>query len=245
MNETKKLVAIDAHDLMEMNLPPPQFCVDTLLPYGLTILGGPSKAGKSWLVLDLAVHVSKGETLWNLRTTQSAVLYLCLEDNYARVQHRLFSVTDELPEQKLFLSVQSGTLADGLCKQIREFISAHPDIRLVIIDTLQVVRGGEGEMSYSVDYADVRQLKQLADMLGIAVLVVHHVRKREDKDPLNRLNGTTGLAGAADTILVLDADANRLHREAKLFCSGRDIEARELKLCSIRSAVYGTQYQIR
>ena len=230
MDKRKSLVAIDAHDLMEMNLPPPLFCVDTLLPHGLTILGGPSKVGKSWLVLDIAVRVSKGEPLWNLRTRQSGVLYLCLEDNYARVQRRLFAVTDEVPEQRLFLAIQASTLAEGLCEQIREFIAAHADISLVIIDTFQVVRGGEGELSYAADYGDIRQLKTLADSLGIALLLVHHVRKRDDKDPLNKLNGTTGLAGAADTILVLDADPNRLRREAKLVCSGRDIEARELEL---------------
>lgn len=62
MNERKQLYIIDAHELMERNLPPPRFCVDTLLPQGLTILGGAPKVGKSWLVLDLCVRVAKGGT---------------------------------------------------------------------------------------------------------------------------------------------------------------------------------------
>ena len=83
---SKTLSVIDAHELMERYLPPPKFCVDTLLPHGLSILGGAPKVGKSWLVLDLCVHVAKGEPIWNLPTQQSAVLYLCLEDSEKRVQ---------------------------------------------------------------------------------------------------------------------------------------------------------------
>ncbi len=83
--------------------------------------------------------------------------------------------------------------------------------------------------SYANDYQEVRLLKTLADELGITVLVVHHVRKMGDQDPLNRLTGSTAISGAADTIMVLD----RSHRSADcatLFVTGRDVEVRELEL---------------
>ena len=63
---------------MDMNLPPASFIVQTLLPQGLTILGGAPKVGKSWLVLDLCIRIAKGEPLWNLPTAQGTTLYLCL-----------------------------------------------------------------------------------------------------------------------------------------------------------------------
>ena len=229
MDERKRLTVIDAHELMERNLPPPMFCVDTLLPQGLSILGGAPKIGKSWLVLDLCVRVAKGEPLWNLPTRQSAVLYLCLEDSEKRVQQRLLTITDDVPEQRLFLATQAGKLSDDLCEQIREQLRQHPDIALVVVDTFQMVRGGSGDVTYAGDYEDMRRFKVLSDSLGVTLLLVHHLRKRGDSDELNKLSGTTGISGAADAVFVLDK-SDRLQDEAKLICTGRDIESRELQL---------------
>lgn len=65
-----KLTVIDGETLMDKRLPPTKFCVDTLLPQGLCILGGSPKVGKSWLVLDLCVHVAQGTPLWGLDVTE-------------------------------------------------------------------------------------------------------------------------------------------------------------------------------
>ena len=82
-DEKTKLAVIDGETLMDMKLPPTKFCVDTLLPQGLCILGGASKIGKSWWVLDLCVRIAKGEPMWDLKTTGGTTLYLCLEDTRA------------------------------------------------------------------------------------------------------------------------------------------------------------------
>ena len=55
-----KLTVIDGETLMDQRLPPTKFCVDTLIPQGLCILGGAPKVGKSWLVLDLCIHIAMG-----------------------------------------------------------------------------------------------------------------------------------------------------------------------------------------
>ena len=57
------LSAINGQDLMELDLPPQSFTVRSLLPQGLSILGGAPKIGKSWLMLDLCIRVAKGESL--------------------------------------------------------------------------------------------------------------------------------------------------------------------------------------
>ena len=75
-----KITVIDAETLMDKRLPPTKFCVDTLLPQGLCILGGAPKVGKSWFVLDLCAHVARGDDFLGLYTEQGKVLYLCLED---------------------------------------------------------------------------------------------------------------------------------------------------------------------
>jgi len=228
MNDNKKLTVIDGETLADLRLPPTRFCVQTLLPQGVTILGGAPKIGKSWMVLELCVRVAKGEPVWGMATTQGTTLYLCLEDTLRRVQERLLCITDEIPANVFFATV-AGTLADGLCEQIQQFAVEHPDTVLVAIDTFQMVRGGDTEISYANDYAEVQKMKKLADDLNISLLLVHHLRKQGDSDPLNKLSGTTGISGAVDAVFVLDKD-KRGQSGATLICTGRDIEYRELLL---------------
>lgn len=49
------------------------------------------------------------------------------------------------------------------------------------------------------------KLKRIADNHGITILLVHHLRKQGDRDPVNRLSGTTGISGAVDAVFVLDS----------------------------------------
>lgn len=214
----EKLNVIDGETLMDLNLPPTPFCVQTLLPQGVTILGRAPKVGKSWLVLDLCVRIAKGEPLWNLPTVQGTTLYLCLEDTLRRVQERLNCITDEVPSNAFF-AVAAQSLLDGLCAQIEDFVSEHPDTRLIVIDTFQMVRGRTDDVSYGNDYADILQIKSLADRQNLSILLVHHLRKQGDSDPLNKLSGSTGLSGAADAVFVLDK-GNRSDSGARLIRFG-------------------------
>ena len=56
----KKLQVIDGETLMDLRLEPTRFCVDTLLPQGVCMLSGAAKIGKSWMVLDWCIHITKG-----------------------------------------------------------------------------------------------------------------------------------------------------------------------------------------
>ena len=227
MNENK-LIVIDGETLMDMRLPPQRFCIQTLLPQGLSILSGASKIGKSWMALDMCLHVAKGEPMWNQPTTSGTVLYLCLEDNYHRIQDRLLKITDDVPSN-IYFAISAKTLAEGLGDQIRDFVSEHRDTIFVAVDVFQMIRGGENENSYACDYRDMLQLKQIATQLNIALLVVHHNRRLKDEDPFNMLSGTNGLLGAADAGFVL-LRSQRNQSNATLHCTGRDIESREIEL---------------
>ncbi len=222
------LAVVDGETLMDAILPKRSFCIETLLPEGISMLGGAPKIGKSWMVLDIGLHVAKGIPIWNLPTMKGTVLYLALEDSLFRIQDRLNRLTDEAPGN-LYFAIASGKLADTLCSQIEHFVSEHRDTVLVIIDTFQIVRNNGIDTSYANDYDEVRKLKTLADNLKISLLLVHHLRKQGDSDPVNKLSGTTGISGAMDAIFILDV-SKRHARGATLFCTGRDIESRELEL---------------
>ena len=119
--EERNLQAIDGATLMGLHLEPTRFCVDTLLPQGVCFLGGASKIGKSWMVLDWCVRIAKGEPVWGLPTQKGTTLYLCLEDTLRRVQDRLNRITEEVPGNAYF-SAQAETMAGGLLEEIRRFV---------------------------------------------------------------------------------------------------------------------------
>ena len=225
----KKLETMTAEQLQSAPYSPVPFLVDELLPEGLHILAGAPKIGKSWLALWLCLCVSRGQPLWNFTVTQGEVLYLSLEDSYRRIQSRLFDLTEDAPPT-LHFAIMADTLKHGLEQQIEQFLTEHPATKLVVIDTLQRVRSAGGDSNlYANDYQDVGLLKQLADRHHIAILLIHHLRKLHDDDPMNMISGSTGLSGAADSVFVLQKNA-RSANAASLHCTGRDIPDRTLKL---------------
>ena len=224
-----KLETITAEDLQNRTYTPTPFLVDELIPEGLHILAGAPKIGKSWLALWLCLCVSQGQPLWNFAVTQGEVLYLSLEDSYRRIQSRLFDLTEDAPPT-LHFAILADTLKHGLEQQIEQFLTEHPDTKLVVIDTLQRVRSaGSDRNLYANDYQDIGLLKRLADRRHIAILLIHHLRKLHDDDPMNMISGSTGLSGAADSTFVLQK-SSRLANIASLHCTGRDIPDRTLKL---------------
>lgn len=221
------LITIDGRTLMDRPLEPPNFVVDTLISQGLHILAGSPKVGKSWLALWLAVTVAKGEPVWNMTTKQGTTLYLCLEDSVLRIQNRLFEITEDAPDSVHFCT-ECALIGQGLEEQVDAFIAAHPDTVLVIIDTLQMVRPIH-DATYANDYRDLSVLKRLADKHGIAILLIHHLRKEKAEDVFHRISGTTAISGAVDSSFTL-VEEKRGSGKARLTCVGRDIEYRELEL---------------
>ena len=221
------LITVDGRTLMDRPLEPPNFVVDTLLAQGLHLLAGSPKVGKSWLALWLAVTVAKGEPVWNMTTKQGTTLYLCLEDSVLRIQNRLFEITEDVPDSVHFCT-ECALIGQGLEEQVDAFIAAHPDTVLVIIDTLQMVRPIH-DATYANDYRDLSVLKRLADKHGIAILLIHHLRKESADDVFNRISGSTAISGAVDSSFTL-VEERRGSGRAKLSCIGRDIEYRELTL---------------
>lgn len=179
-------------------------------------------------MLDLCVHIAQGTPLWGLDVTRGDVLYLCLEDSERRIQERLNTVTDNVPEG-MYFATGCTSIESGVCDWLRDFKRQHPAITLVAIDTFQLIRTPTPDVSYGGDYAELRILKELADELGICLLLVHHLRKMNDRDPVNKLSGSTGISGAVDAIFVLDK-SERIDRLATFYASGRDIRDRKIQL---------------
>lgn len=228
MNKTEP---IDAETLLATPLPPVRWLIPELLPAGLSLLAGASKAGKSWLCLWLCLQLAQGSEIWNRPTRPQTVLYLCLEDTLARIQTRLFRLAGDVVPSQLYCQTQCGCIGEGLELQIEKFLFRHPETGLVVVDTLQKIRPAETNTSaYAGDYQDMSTLKALADSHNIGILLVHHLRKQGAADPFQQISGSNGLMGAADTILLLQRQ--RMGNTAKLLVTGRDMDSRTLHLQS-------------
>ncbi|MGP4050004.1 hypothetical protein [Streptomyces sp. 2A115] len=82
--------------------------------------------------------------------------------------------------------------------------------------------------AYDADYVAVGYAKRLADHYGVAVVLVHHVRKAGSEDFLTEVSGTNGIAGAADATLVLKRA--RGQADGILYVTGRDVDEAEYAL---------------
>lgn len=196
--------------------------IDGLLYPGTYIFAGAPKMGKSFLMAQFAYHISAGVPLWNYPVRQGTVLYLALEDDYHRLQERMYRMFGTETTDNLYFSVSAGQLGNGLDEQLTGFMSEHPQTRLIIIDTLQKVREIGGDIySYANDYEIITRLKKFADSYGICMLLVHHTRKQAAEDKFDMISGTNGLLGAADGGFILRKE-KRTSNAATLEISGRD-----------------------
>lgn len=224
--EIQPLRVISAPDLQRAQLPPVKYLVDGLLPEGTSLLTAASKVGKSWMVLDLGLCIAAGEPFLSRPTTKTGTLYLALEDSLNRLQNRMDKVLGGKPPPPLFcFTTEAPKLDDGLLDVLEDHLKKCPDTRLLIVDTLQKVRGQAlpREGPYAQDYREMETLKGFMDKRGVSVLFVHHNRKmKDDGDPFNMISGTNGLMGAADTIWTI-TKANRADDEATLHVTGRDV----------------------
>lgn len=196
--------------------------VDGLLYAGAYILAGAPKIGKSFLVAQLAYHVSTGQKLWEYDVRQGTVLYLALEDDFGRIQNRMFMMYGVEDTNKLHFATVAGKIGNGLDEQLENFMREHPDTKLIIIDTMQKIREAGGEAySYASDYEIIGKLKQFADKYCICVLTVHHTRKQPAGDSFEMISGTTGLLGCADGSLLMQKK-KRTDLDATIDVVGRD-----------------------
>ena len=227
------LETITAADLQQKDIPPIRFIVNNLLSVGLNIVASPPKYGKSWMVLALCLAVASGGRFLGYTTNQCGCLYLALEDSQRRLKTRMDKLlAGKAAPAGFHFATMADTIDNGLFDELANFLKVHPDTGLIVIDTLQRVRGAAHgkEGAYAADYREVGALKAFADSHNVALLLVHHLRKmKDDGDPFNMISGTNGIMGASDATMVLTKE-KRGDSNATLSVVGRDIESSDTVL---------------
>lgn len=156
--ETKSLT-----ELYETGFVSGEPIIEDLLFPGVYLLAGDSKIGKSFLVSQLAFCVATGTPFWERPVQKSDVLYLALEDQFSRIQRRMYQMFGTTETENLHFAIDAKTLGSGLENQLEAFVSVHQNTRLIIIDTLQKIRCSADTYSYAKDYEVISKLKSFAE----------------------------------------------------------------------------------
>ena len=238
INDPAYLHTMTLNELYETSYSSRPPIIGGLLYPGTYLLAGAPKVGKSFLVAQLAFHISTGQALWEFPVQISTVLYLALEDDYQRLQDRMFRMFGVESTEHLHFATCAKQLGSGLEEQLELFLHEHPDTRLIIIDTLQKVREVGGvSYSYASDYEIVGKLKTFADKHGICLLLVHHTRKQPASDKFEMISGTTGLLGCADGAFLLQKERGTT-MNGTLDVVGRDQSEQRLHLVRDREHLF-------
>src|SRR5262245_59280187 len=234
--EVWKIGSFSAKELQSMIFRPLSSIVPDIIPAaGVTLLCSKPKFGKSWLAYDLSIAcTTERYTLGTIKPAQGNVLYLALEDSKRRLQRRMTKLLPTFGSawpDKLLLKTEWRRLHEGGVDDIRAWYAHTRSIGgkpiLVVIDVLAKVRKPVGNRQlYEADYAALADLTNLANELGLAIVVLHHTRKMAADDLMETVSGSYGVSGAADAILVMANKPNG----AVLDIRGRDVESAELAI---------------
>lgn len=217
--------------LMSQEFEPIKYVVPGVIPEGMTLVVAAPKIGKSWLALGVALGLSGGGmVLGHLPVGKPRpVLYLALEDGPRRLQDRLKHLGGYDATHRLEFIVNMG--GDSVVQTIREYMAKYDGLDpVVILDTLgKVMPANNNGSQYQHDYQMLSALKATCDAVpGSSLLIVHHTRKHEASDFLDAVSGTQGIAGAADTVLLLSRE--RHDDTATLQVTSRDAAEGEYRL---------------
>jgi predicted transcriptional regulator len=221
-------------ELAEMKFDPMKWAIQDIIPEGLTVFGGPAKIGKSLLDSNIGLAVSTGGEILGRRVRKGSVLYLALEDPLRRVQDRVIRkmMGGKGPFPNNFHVAPQGSwprMPEGLNRLEKE-IQAHPDMRLVLIDTWQRFKPEEKDGDrYSIDYNELFKVKEMADRHKVAIMATHHTRKTEAEDVFDMLLGSRGITAAPDGLIVLARSAKGQANHS-LHIRGRETDEKELAL---------------
>jgi hypothetical protein len=203
------------------------FWQDILVP-GLYLFSAGAKCGKSWLLLNLARAVARGEPFLDRATTRVGLLYIAAEDEETTLQPRIeqlgFCPTDDVD---LLLGASLREEAEANCDEegnpilaphewLKQYLITRPHIRVVFLDTgarfeaimrVNQVKRGSGDVTADhYDYSS--RYQNLALELGITIVLVMHTAKGHLTKSLDNIferhnMADTVVAGATGILLML------------------------------------------
>ena len=192
------------------DLPAVEWLIDeTIQADGLTVIYGAPKSFKTFVALDMAMHLANGINWRGLETKPATVLYVCAE-----------GAPGVGPRVRAWCNRHGGNIdrigwvtvapnlfaADGDTWHVGE-LAAEIGAGLVIIDTLaRAMPGGDENSAKDIGYV-IANFDSIREQAGCALIAVHHT----GKDAARGMRGSSSLQGAVDTSLEVVGDANAVN----------------------------------
>ncbi len=221
------------------------------------LLAGPSKAGKSYALIELVIAIAEGKSWLGFDCAKGKVLYVNLELDRASCLHRFRDVYDRLGWKPTGLrnidiwnlrgkSIPMDKLAPKLIRR-----ALKKDYIAVVIDPIyKIITGDENSADQMAAFCN--QFDKVCTELGCAVIYCHHHSKGNQggKRSMDRASGSGVFARDPDALLDLIelevSDDLRKQIEnsevckacgAALEAAGQSDEVSQDTLCSQREAL--------
>jgi 5S rRNA maturation endonuclease (ribonuclease M5) len=194
---------------------------------GRSVVGGPSKSGKTFFALHAAMCIARGVPWFSYPVKKTGVLYQAGEAGRG-IKGRLVAYRrhfmDENPTEKLPLRVLTSRVnlyaKDGDTKAMIDEIKARKvwmkarygvDLGIVFIDTLNRASAGASEndgKDMGIVFDNVAKIQEQCD---VAVVLVHHMNAKGEK-----LRGHSSIYADSDQVILVTADEETKVKSALL-----------------------------
>ena len=227
----------NAWELFNMEIKPTEWLIRDLIPKGLTIFGGQSKLGKSYLMLNMVLRLAQKKPIFSddpetgYYGAMGKILYLALEDPQSRLKQRLLEIEPEpnINIQKIRFEHTWRPLSKGGLTDLELWIKSEKNPKLIVIDVVAKVWDMRsttgGGRQYSEEYNIFGPLADLAHKYKLSIIAVTHTKKTPEKDVFNEILGGSGTYGSADNLMVLTRTPNN---QRQLSIRGKDIDEKHL-----------------
>jgi len=218
---------VDAHDLLNKDLPEPKRLIPWFLTEGLSVIAGPPKIGKSTLnkLMALAL-VNGGQFLGQPCPGAVKVLELQFEESQRLFRKKLIALQSSLGLEKGTYSLQFEPERGSKGAAWLDQILSDRKFNVVIVDSLTAFRelSHHGKEGFRADYEAINMISAVAKRHpGVAIRLVHHTTKARPDRPIDSISGTNGLVAAIDDYMILDEFGGRF----RLHCGGRNWDEEE------------------
>lgn len=211
------------------DLKPLEYLIDGLLPMGVTYsITGHAGHGKTSLALQFALSVARGEMFGGRDTSQGRVLILAGENPYnVKWQYAAALAAQNIKASNVNIDFVQGRFSiDQWGEVLRAKMEAMPDLKLVIVDSLQAFFEGDNDNDNTQMVDMAHKLRDLcATTHRPAILIIAHpAGKTPSKDNLVPRGGGAFLNEIDGNLTVWSQDASQqtLHHSQKFRGAGFD-----------------------
>jgi DNA-binding transcriptional ArsR family regulator len=196
----------DLADLVQKEFEPFRFVCYPFICEGYTIYVGKPKIGKTTLMRQLIVAANGGGSFMGFDCNKTSCLFISLEESQRQFKKKILEMNYSLEELRGIRVEWKWPRGDAAISELRLYLHANPDTKLIIIDSLSSIKGenDRNKVLFQNDYDFGQQLEQVCkDHPGLAIIAIHHTRKMESEDPADLVSGSNGVTAACTTFCVL------------------------------------------